>query len=170
MATAKRASRFDMMTEERVWDRPEREDGREREALRTSNGMNKQEDWCLQLPCFIDDIQSVALHLSHHCRCGAVTATHQVMAEGAEVASGYVGWQLGMDKRRGSEWMNNCVFVCWQMTNNELWRKGNVYSKREKKREMSCSAGFLPQYSPIFSRSRRLWSLPTHWYVTDSIN
>lgn len=42
-----------------------------------------------------------------------------------------------MDKRGEGgegEWMSNCAFMCWEMTNNELWRKMDVYSKGNEAR------------------------------------
>lgn len=113
MATAKRATGFDAMTEEQVRDR---QNGR-----RGGKGMNKQEDWCLQLPGFIDDIQSVAVHLSHKGCRGAVTATHQVMAEGVALAWGYAGWQPGMHKKEegGGEWISSCALMC--KANDKQW-------------------------------------------------
>ena len=68
----------------------------------------------------------MAAHLSHHCCCGAVTATHQVMVAEAAVARGECGETTGNGKKRGG----GCAFMCRQMTNNESRRQKDVSTVR----------------------------------------
>lgn len=82
-------------TTSRMWQR------REREGLGTQvkEGTNKQGDGCLQLPCFIDDIQSMALHLSQSCLCRWLPVL-RLSGDGA----GGVRWQWRM-------WGDNCRWI-----------------------------------------------------------
>ena len=124
--------------------RQERQDGIDWE---TSKWRNEQEDGCLQLARFIDDIQSVAAHLSHRCCCGAVTATHQVTVAGAAAARGVCGVTTGNGIKGGS------VHV---QANDKQWMvetEGCLYSKRSEDRWVSSSPRPSLQWKNLDSSS-----------------